>query len=78
MKSIKEKSAKGLKGYLLVGPGNELTFRVPISKDPYSYTDYNLYHSDMTIIIEDDDAFVKGEDTDEPYIDYSNRTLGIK
>ena len=43
-----------------------------------TFTDYDISHSDLSVTIEDDDAMFKGEDTDSPYLDYSEQTLGRK
>jgi len=63
--------AKGTTGYL-IRIGNDFMFRV---YDKDNFTDYDIYHSDMEITINDTDAyFYKGITT---FIDYSPQTLGL-
>ena len=68
------RSADKTTGYLIrVGDG--LMFRV--YNEDQTFTDYDIYHYDMCVTINDPDAyFYKDENTH--YIDYSPQTLGIK
>jgi len=66
------KSAKGLKGVLCVSAG--FTF-LRVNNEDNTYTDYDIFHYDMNITIDDDDAHIY-KDGDEYYIDYSPETLG--
>jgi len=74
MKSIKEREAKGTEGFLMNEVGDKPYFRV--YKSNGEFVDYDIFHSDLQITVTDDDAFFKGEDIAEPYLDYSNKTLG--
>ena len=66
------KSAKGLKGVLCVSFG-DIFLRV--TNEDNTYTDYGIFHYDMNVTIDDDDAHIY-KDEDGYYIDYSPETLG--
>lgn len=77
------KSAKGLKGYLFVGGSftarkGELIHMPTIFRDAATGEDYEIVTPDMTITIEDDDAFIKECEDGTMIIDVSNQTLGKK
>jgi len=74
MKPLKERSARGTRGFIMSDPGSSAYFRV--YNEDGSFTDYDLFHSDLEVMITDEDAMFKGEDIKEPYLDYSNQTLG--
>ena len=69
------KSANGVSGVLLP-VGRTWVFRV--YHDDGEFTDYDIYHSDLKIIINDADAYFYERENDEPYLDHSPQTLGIK
>lgn len=75
---MKQRSVRGLRGILMQesisGPP---LFRVYTSDDKSTFVDYPIFHGDMAIIIDDADAFAKYPTDEEPYLDYSNETLGI-
>ena len=66
-------SANGMSGVLLP-IGGSMVFRV--YEPNGEFTDYDIYHSDLTVTINDEDAyFYMGKDG-EPYLDHSPATLG--
>jgi hypothetical protein len=76
---MKEKSAKGLKGILII-QNNEPYLRIPADNED-GFEDIRVDLEDMDIQILDDDAFIKEKSSIVgPYkiLDYSNRTLGIE
>jgi hypothetical protein len=62
-----------LKGLLIRGIEGEVFFRAYQGE---TFTDYDIAHPDLFVEILDDDAMIKGEDTDNPVIDVSDKTLG--
>ena len=72
MKPIK---AKGKKAFLCQGFCGDMFLRV--YDEDRSYKDMTIYHSDLFVEIEDDDAFIYECDGDY-YIDHSPQTLGIE
>ena len=66
------KSAKGLKGVLCRYQGNMF---LRVTNEDNTYTDYDIFHYDMNVTIDDDDAHIY-KDEDGYYIDYSPETLG--
>ena len=79
-RGLEERSAKGTKGILLAshGPNGDPTFVFRVYHHGGSFTDYDILHHDMFITIEEDDAVFRNEDGENPYIDYSNQTLGYE
>lgn len=75
MKKIKAKGAVGTEGYLINSMG-EYYFRV--YNGDFSFKDYKLRHSDLTIRIMDHDAELYETESGELYLDHSRKTLGIK
>ena len=66
-------SANGMSGVLLP-IGGSMVFRV--YEPDGMFTDYDIYHSDLTVTINDEDAyFYMGKDG-EPYLEHSPATLG--
>ena len=66
-------SANGMSGVLLP-IGGSMVFRV--YEPNGEFTDYDIYHSYLTVTINDEDAyFYMGKDG-EPYLDHSPATLG--
>lgn len=71
------KSANGISGQLLRTfdrEGSNYFFRVYNSDG--TFTDYDLAHSDLSITINDEDAFFY-EDNESNLLDHSPKTLGI-
>ena len=46
-----------------------------VTNEDNTYTDYGIFHYDMNVTIDDDDAHIY-KDEDGYYIDYSPETLG--
>ena len=67
-------SANKTKGSLLI-TNDEVIFRV-YNKDK-SFIDYNIFHNDLQIVIEDFDAYFYS-DGENNILDHSPETLGIK
>jgi hypothetical protein len=67
--------AKGLRGHLIYSSDGDYYFRV-YDKD-HNFVDYAVRHSDLTVIIDDDDATLY-EDEFSTRLDHSPATLGIK
>ena len=71
---MKSKSANGVRGHLLSLADGTMVFRV--YDNDHNFVDYNIHHSDLTVIIEDADAFFyRGDNRDR--LDHSPATLGI-
>jgi len=68
-----DKPAKGTRGFLIRTFNGYNVFRV-YEKDG-SFKDYNIYHDDLEITIEDDFATLYG---DKETLDYSPEVLGKK
>ena len=77
---MKERKARGTHAVLMTShqflKGVEPFIRVYWAGG--KFTDYAINNYDIAIEITDDDAVFRDEDTDNPYIDYSNQTLGKK
>lgn len=73
---MKATSANGVTGCLLPGfrADSAGVFRV-YDKDG-TFIDYDLYHSDLTVTINDTDAYFYTTDSGETYLDHSPKTLG--
>jgi hypothetical protein len=71
----KPKSANGVTGVLLP-IGRTWVFRV--YHNDGEFTDYDIYHSDLQITINDEDAYFYKRENGESYLDHSPQTLGIK
>lgn len=77
MKNNKIKSANGISGYILKSFNNNYFFRL-YNKDG-TFTDYDINHSDLHVIIDDEDArFYENTNTNTNILDHSPTTLGIK
>ena len=72
---MKPKSANGTSGVLLP-IGRTWVFRV--YHDDGEFTDYDIFHSDLSITINDGDAYFYEREDGESYLDHSPQTLGIK
>ena len=72
---MKIKPAKGTRGYLLrVAAEGQLVFRVYDEHDKRLFTDYDIRHYDMEVLITDDSAsFYSGMHGNQ--IDYSPESL---
>jgi len=71
----KPKSANGVKGHLLYMADGSYCFRV-YNKD-HTFTDYDLLHYDLTVRIDDKDAYFYN-DNDTHTLDHGPMTLGLK
>jgi hypothetical protein len=69
------KSANGVTGSLLP-VGRTWVFRV--YHDNGDFTDYDIFHSDLQVTINDADAYFYERENGELYLDHSPQTLGIK
>ena len=69
------KPAKGLRGHIIDSFDGTYYFRV-YDKD-HNFTDYDLRHCDLTVIIDDNDAFLY-ENGEQKTLDHSPDTLGIE
>jgi hypothetical protein len=69
-------SANGVKGHIIYVHGaDKYQFRVYDSE--HNFVDYDLMHSDLTVTINDEDAFFYRSDNIDR-LDHSPATLGIK
>lgn len=73
---MKIESADGKEGYLIWCGGDRYVFRI-YKEAPHEFTDYDIRHSDMRVVIKDSDAFFY-TDGDYNKVDHSPDTLGIK
>jgi hypothetical protein len=70
---MKIKSANGTRGHLIKSFDGTYYFR--IYNSDYSFEDYALAHSDLTVVIDDEDAsFYDGEFSAR--LDHAPQTLG--
>jgi hypothetical protein len=70
-------TANGVKGFLLYVHGaNTYQFRVYDGKG--GFKDYDIYHCDLSITIDDADAFFYEKEDGRLILDHSPETLGIK
>ncbi len=67
-------SANGVRGHLLNLMDGTVVFRVYDAE--HNFVDYDLHHSDLTVIIDDEDAFFY-QDKLTAKLDHSPATLGI-
>jgi len=67
------KSAKGLRGHIIDSFDGTYYFRM-YDKD-HNFTDYDLRHCDLTVVIDDDDAFLY-ENEFSATLDHAPATLG--
>ncbi len=68
------KCADGVEGLLIADMFGEIFFRVYHS--PGVFTDYKYRHSDMSVVIKDEDAYFYS-DGDRHILDHSPETLGL-
>lgn len=71
---MKPISANGIKGCILP-IGNLWVFRV--YDEGGNFTDYDIHHSDLQVVIADEDAYFY-EKNGKIYLDHAPNTLGIK
>ena len=76
-KRIKEKSAKGVKGFLLYNPFTKNHFfRIHNSKNPTKFKDYKITAEDIEIkLLSNFNSLVEFENG-EKILDYSSEVLG--
>jgi hypothetical protein len=72
---MKLKSANGTSGVLLP-IGETWVFRVYHGDG--EFTDYDIFHSDLSVTINDEDAYFYERRDGNPYLDHSPQTLGIR
>lgn len=72
---MKSKPAKGLRGHIIDSFDGTYYFRVYDAD--HNFTDYDLRHCDLTVIIDDNDAFLY-ENGEQKTLDHSPDTLGIE
>jgi hypothetical protein len=74
--AAKPAPAKGTTGQLIYTMNGKYVFRV-YDDHSHGFTDYELLHSDLTITIDDDDAYFYTDETEmNKYLDHSPQTLG--
>lgn len=73
---MKIKSANGISGHLLQTVDGTYWFRV--YRPDFTFTDYDLHHSDLCITINDPDAALYERDDGTTILDHSPETLGIE
>lgn len=74
---MKVKYADGVTGQLLYIHGtNKYVFR--IYQPDHTFTDYDIYHCDLTITINDADAFFYEHEDGRMILDHSPATLGLE
>jgi hypothetical protein len=73
-KMMEIKNAVGTRGFVLDTLAG-LVFRV-YNKD-HSFTDYDLHHGDLEVVIVDEDAFFYPNDKGGGTLDYSPGTRGL-
>jgi hypothetical protein len=76
---MNERSAHGVRGYLLRTTDGTLVFRIYTSADRRQFIDYDIRHCDLEVeIVDDYSSLYEGEDGSN-YIDYPSRlTKGAK
>ena len=72
MQRMTNRPANGTTGILIRSLG-EVMFRV-YTEDHKSFVDYDIFHSDLQVIINDDDAYFYQKNGKE-YLDHSPATL---
>ena len=70
---MKIKSANGVTGHLIQIFTGQTVFRV--YDDNHNFVDYDLRHSDLTVTINDEDAYFY-RDKYNDVLDHSSKTLG--
>jgi hypothetical protein len=72
---VKIESADGRAGYLIWCGGDRYVFRV-YTQAPDEFTDYDILHTDMRVVIQDPDAFFY-RDAGGARLDHSPATMGL-
>ena len=74
------KSAEGVTGHLIYDMDGMWYFRVYGDRKAGEFTDYAIFHTDMTVTITDPDAFFYKKDSGMYHniLDHSPETLGIE
>jgi hypothetical protein len=70
---MKPKSANGVRGHLLNFVDGTMVFRVYDAD--HNFVDYDIHHSDLTVIIDDADAFFYRDEYAD-VLDHAPTTLG--
>ncbi len=73
MKTI---SANGVEGFLLYVHGTS-TFQFRVYHEDKSFTDYDIFHSDLCVKIDDKDAYFYQDKDGRNILDHSPDTLGL-
>lgn len=68
------KSANGVRGHLLNLADDTVVFRVYDAE--HNFVDYDLCHSDLTVTIDDEDAYFYRDEFQDK-LDHAPATLGI-
>jgi len=69
-------SANGVSGQLIRIFGSPVTYAFRVYDENHNFVDYDLLHCDLTITINDGDAFFY-TDSDHTILDHSPETLGL-
>lgn len=72
---MRVKSADGLAGCLIYCGDQVYRFRV--YEDDGSFKDYDLLHSDLSVVIQDKDAYLYDDYGGTAKLDHSPETLGV-
>lgn len=73
---MKIKSANGVSGCILSLMTGDIVFRV-YDKD-HNFIDYKFNHSDLSVTIDDEDAFFYEREDGSYKLDHSPSTLGLE
>ena len=68
-----QQSANGVRGHLLNLANGTIVFRVYDAE--HNFVDYNIHHSDLTVIIDDADAYFYRDEYND-VLDHAPVTLG--
>ena len=68
--------ANGVTGCILPGFRADSAGVFRVYHEDGEFTDYDLYHSDLTVTINDTDAYFYTTESGETYLDHSPATLG--
>jgi hypothetical protein len=67
------RSANGVRGHLLSLADGTMVFRVYDAV--HNFVDYNIHHSDLTVVIDDEDAYFYRDEYSD-VLDHAPETLG--
>lgn len=76
--NTKIKSADGVTGVLIKTFDGRFALRVYHDESKESFTDYAIRHNDLQVTIKDSDAAFYESENQDPVLDHSPKTLGIK